>query len=289
MHDSLLTYLVQGGATLWVLIACSVFLIALVAERASKLRALDIDHEWLLAQVSLALEHRDPAGAARVCQQAPGALARVFEAGLYRVEHARDEIESAMTTAIAQQGQRLEKNLAAIGTMAVVAPFIGLFGTVVGIVRAFKDLGGSNTQAVNAGIAEALASTAAGLFVAILAVICFNYFKNRVRAMTAQMNVSGSQLVEMIVLSRSGRAFPHDLRALAATPTYTPPIGYAPSPAPYGAPPPPVTTLLPHLHGQTGAPHWNHASASSETVQWPAVPPPPPPSAGPQNRDSASA
>lgn len=289
MHDSLLTYLVQGGATLWVLIACSVFLIALVAERASKLRALDIDHEWLLAQMSLALERRDPVGAIRVCQQAPGALARVFEAGLYRTDHARDEIESAMTTAIAQQGQRLEKNLAAIGTMAVVAPFIGLFGTVIGIVRAFKDLGGSNTQAVNAGIAEALASTAAGLFVAILAVVCFNYFKNRVRAMTAQMNVSGSQLVEMIVLGRSGRPFPHDLRAVANTPAYTPPIGYVAAQAPFNGAHPPVTTLLPHQHGPSGATHWGHTVTGSETVLWPMAPPPPAPASAPQNRDSASA
>lgn len=255
----MLTSLLQGGATLWALIACSVILIALVAERASQMRRLDIDHEWLLAQMALALERRDIVSATHLCQQAPGVLARVFEAGLYRADHAREEIESAMSTRIIQQGQVLERNLASIGTMAVVAPFIGLFGTVLGIVRAFKELGGSNPQAVNAGIAEALASTAAGLFVAILAVVSFNYFKNRVRAMTAQMNVAGAQLVEMIILGRSGRPFPQDLRLHTTgvsplVPHYTPssPVGHVG--AQVQAPPPPLppagwgipsTTVLP--------------------------------------------
>ncbi len=218
MHTTLMTYLTEGGPTLWVLIVCSLALIALCYERYTKLRALDVDHEWLVAQMSMALQQQNLAEATRICQQAPGALARVFESGLYRADHTREEIEAAMATRITQQTQLLDRNMSAIGTMAVVAPFIGLFGTVLGIVRSFQHLTAGNPTAIDAGIAEALASTATGLFVAILAVVFFNYFKNRVRTLTAQIHVASSQLVEMLVLARTGREFPLDLRVQSTGP-----------------------------------------------------------------------
>jgi biopolymer transport protein ExbB len=255
-----MSYFTQGGVTLWVLIACSLVLVALIAERWTRLRGLEVDQDWLLAQMSMALQSGDLPAATRICEQAPGALARVFEAGLYRIHHSREEIEAAMSTRITQQSQVLEKNMSAIGTMAVVAPFIGLFGTVLGVVRSFRELGGSNPAAVNAGIAEALASTAAGLFVAILAVVCFNYFKNRIRATVASIHVAASQLIEMIVLARSGRPFPIDLRQLAPGPG-----AWSASPYPAGGPSPQTPSAG---HPEALAPRW-------EVPSTPGVPPPP--------------
>jgi biopolymer transport protein ExbB/TolQ len=120
-----------------------------------------------------------------------------------------------MGTAITEQGHLLEKNLAIIATMAVIAPFIGLFGTVMGIIHSFESIaakGSSNPATVSAGVAEALIATAAGLFVAIAAVIGFNYLKGRTKMAMSHMQIASNRLVEMIMLSREKLPFPEDLR-----------------------------------------------------------------------------
>jgi biopolymer transport protein ExbB len=90
-----------------------------------------------------------------------------------------------MNSAKTRARQEHERNLVVLGTLGNNAPFIGLFGTVLGIIRAFKDLSldtDAGEQAVMAGISEALVATAVGLLVAIPAVVAFNFFNRRVRA-----------------------------------------------------------------------------------------------------------
>jgi biopolymer transport protein ExbB len=93
----------------------------------------------------------------------------------------------------------LERGLAFLGTLGNNAPFVGLFGTVLGIIRSFRDLANNTTQgasAVMAGIAEALVATAVGLLVALPAVALFNYFQRYIRA-----QVSGAQALTHLVLA----------------------------------------------------------------------------------------
>lgn len=212
---SVVNFLNQGGATLYVLVLCSVLLIGVVFERWYKIKSLVLDHEWLLAQMAFFLQDGNKQRALDFCQQVPGCLARVFEAGLYRHDRKQEDIEQALGTAITEQGHFLEKNLGIIGTMAVIAPFIGLFGTVMGIIRSFEDIaakGASNPAVVSKGVAEALIATGGGLFVAIVAVIAFNFFKNKVKLAISQMHIASNRLVEMILLSREQLPFPEDLR-----------------------------------------------------------------------------
>src|SRR5471030_2212350 len=108
----------------------------------------------------------------------------------------------------------LERNLAVIGTIAVIAPFVGLFGTVLGIIHAFDDIalkGNSTPAVVAAGVGEALITTAAGLFVAVLAVIFFNYFKARIKAYNQDMIVAANQLAEMLHFHNIGEPIPTEL------------------------------------------------------------------------------
>lgn len=212
---AIFNFLNQGGLTLWALVLCSVLLVGVIFERWYKIKSLLIDHEWLLAQMAYLLQEGDQKRALDLCQQVPGCLARVFEVGLNRADRRQEDIESAMGTAISEQSHLLEHNLGIIGTMAVIAPFIGLFGTVMGIIRSFEDIakkGASNPSVVSAGVAEALIATAAGLFVAILSVVAFNYFKGRTKTAVQQMQIASTRLVEMILLSREHKAFPEDLR-----------------------------------------------------------------------------
>jgi biopolymer transport protein ExbB/TolQ len=110
------------------------------------------------------------------------------------------ERESLMTTA------EMKKGLGNLATISTTAPFIGLFGTVVGIIHAFQGMaltGSGGLGAVSAGIAEALATTAFGLFVAIPAVWLYNYFLNKVDRFQVEMSNSSSQLIDYFIKNES--------------------------------------------------------------------------------------
>ena len=103
--------------------------------------------------------------------------------GLRHHEQGPESVEDLLGGASRTERARFEKRLGILATIASNAPFIGLFGTVLGIIRAFKDLAGNMSEAsdaVMAGIAEALIATAVGLLVAIPAVVAFNIFKSKV-------------------------------------------------------------------------------------------------------------
>ncbi|MGZ7042260.1 MAG: MotA/TolQ/ExbB proton channel family protein, partial [Thermoanaerobaculia bacterium] len=112
------------------------------------------------------------------------------------------ERETLMTTA------EMKKGLGNLATISTTAPFIGLFGTVVGIIHAFQGMalsGSGGLGAVSAGIAEALATTAFGLFVAIPAVWLYNYFLNKIERFQVEMSNSSSQLIDYFI-KNSARA-----------------------------------------------------------------------------------
>jgi biopolymer transport protein ExbB/biopolymer transport protein TolQ len=90
----------------------------------------------------------------------------------------------------------LKENLGVLATIGATAPFVGLFGTVVGIINAFSKMAtsGGGIASVSAGISEALVTTAFGLFVAIPAVWAYNYFQNRIDRFTVEMSNSGSEM-----------------------------------------------------------------------------------------------
>lgn len=144
-------------------------------------------------------------------------LARVLNAGLTEfhyeasqqlppdfdiVDSGRRAIERAtlMTTA------EMKKGLGNLATISTTAPFVGLFGTVIGIINAFRGMaisGSGGLGAVSAGIAEALATTAFGLFVAVPAVWMYNYFLNKVDRFNVEMSNSSSQLIDYFIKNES--------------------------------------------------------------------------------------
>lgn len=112
------------------------------------------------------------------------------------------ERETLMTTA------ELKKGLGNLATISTTAPFVGLFGTVIGIINAFRGMalsGSGGLGAVSAGIAEALATTAFGLFVAVPAVWMYNYFLNKVERFNVEMSNSSSQLIDYFIKNQSRR------------------------------------------------------------------------------------
>jgi biopolymer transport protein ExbB len=162
-----------AGWVLWLLVALSVASVAIMLERFWYFRSYRLEKATLVKDMRALLKQS-------ACRQ--GAVAGTSPG--------TDEVCAAVEGAKAREKLRLERNLAFLATLGSNAPFIGLFGTVLGIIKAFHDLAGNQAggpSVVMAGISEALVATAVGLMVAIPAVVAFNYFSRRVRVSMSQV------------------------------------------------------------------------------------------------------
>ncbi|MGA2394078.1 MAG: MotA/TolQ/ExbB proton channel family protein [Candidatus Lustribacter sp.] len=199
---------------MWILLLLSVIAIAIVIERLLFFSSQHSDSKGLLRALGQKIAANDLPGAIKVCQQNKGMLPKILEFGLKRGEKNRADITDALSIALMEHLNALERNLGIIGTIAVISPFVGLFGTVLGIIRAFQDIalkGNSTPAVVAAGVSEALITTAAGLFVAVVSVIFFNYFKSRIKSFNQEMIVAANQLAEMLHFHNTGSPIPTDL------------------------------------------------------------------------------
>ncbi len=198
-----------GLGTWWVLVlmlVLSVVSLAVMLERAWLYWSLRDDVGTLMRDLGKLLRSGDLAGARRRLEASPSAEAAVVVAGIVEADLGCEAAEEAMAGAAALQRVKLEKRLAYLGTLGNNAPFIGLLGTVIGIVGAFDELGKANSavpgqasqvapQAVMANIAEALVATAIGLLVAIPAVAAYNMFQRIVKTTQANTDALGHVLL----------------------------------------------------------------------------------------------
>jgi len=204
---------------LWVLLGLSVISVAIMLERAWFYHSLRDDTERLSRELRERLRKSDMEGARRLLDASPSAEAAVVMSGLDEADRGAKSAEEAMSGAKALQRQKLERRLAYLGTLGNNAPFVGLFGTVIGVVQAFEALGrqdaalaateavsGMAPQEVMAAIAEALVATAVGLFVAIPAVAMYNIFQRRLRSILANTDALGSVLLAHLLATGPGAA-----------------------------------------------------------------------------------
>ncbi|MEO6991481.1 MAG: MotA/TolQ/ExbB proton channel family protein [Candidatus Baltobacteraceae bacterium] len=213
-------FLMRGGPAMFALLVCSVVAVAIVIERLVFFARQHGDTKGLLKQLGDKIAGDDIAGAIRICDQNRGMLPRILRFGLERGRKNRADITDALSIALMEHLNALERNLGVIGTIAVIAPFVGLFGTVLGIIHAFDDIalkGNSTPAVVAAGVSEALITTAGGLFVAVIAVIFFNYFKTRIKSYNQEMIVAANSLAEMLHFHNIGEPIPTELYRPAPT------------------------------------------------------------------------
>jgi biopolymer transport protein ExbB len=189
-----------AGWPIWFLIAASVAAVALIVERAISLQRRRVLPAQLLEQV-LAL-HRNRQTTPEVVQklEANSPLGRVFATGLRHERSSRDLMKEAMEEAGRAVGHELERYLSALGTIATVAPLLGLFGTVIGMIEIFgaQTPAGTNPQQLAHGISVALYNTAFGLVVAIPALIAYRHYRARVDAYLIEMEQQALRLVDTL-------------------------------------------------------------------------------------------
>jgi biopolymer transport protein ExbB len=182
--------LLKVGASpiMYLMIALSVISMAIMLERAFFFFTLRENVERLARELSKKLFAGDLSGARALVSGSRSAEAAIVAAGLQQAARGPEAAAEAMASASVLQKMRLERRLAFLGTLGNNAPFIGLLGTVIGIVQAFQRLeeagaaGAGPSTAVMGAIAEALVATAIGLAVAIPAVAAFNYFQRLIKS-----------------------------------------------------------------------------------------------------------
>ena len=222
MIERIKSAMVGLGASwvLYLMLVLSVVSLAIMLERAWLFWSLRDDIAGLMRELGRLLRGGDLEGARRRLEASPSAEAAVVVAGIVEADLGVEAAEEAMAGASALQKLKLERWLAYLGTVGNNAPFIGLLGTVIGIVGAFEALGKANgptpgaagaaaaaasavaPQAVMTNIAEALVATAVGLVVAIPAVAAFNTFQRLVR--TTQANTEALSHVLLAHLKAVG-------------------------------------------------------------------------------------
>jgi len=241
--------MVGAGAAwvLWLMLILSVVSLAIMLERAWLYFSLRDDVGGLMRELGKLLRAGDLEGARKRLEASPSAEAAVVLAGVVEANYGSEAASEAMAGASALQKTKLEKRLAYLGTLGNNAPFIGLLGTVIGIVGAFEELGKANAKpaaqaagaaaaaaaaaaanpgsqiasaAVMSNIAEALVATAVGLVVAIPAVAAFNMFQRIVKTTLSNTDALGHVLLAYLKSTEKGLLRP--ATAAAAAPAATP-------------------------------------------------------------------
>jgi biopolymer transport protein ExbB/TolQ len=191
-----------GGFTMVVLLAASVISIAIILERLITYRRKSrIKRKDFMLKMRQEIKKGRLNPAMEVCQNTNTPFAQVVYAGLSFFDCSEKEISNNMERQIIIETTILERLTSVVGTIGSISVYVGLFGTVLGIIRAFHDIstsGSGGISVVISGISEALACTAAGLSVAVPAVIAYNYFMKKIDDFVKDMELAASETMDLI-------------------------------------------------------------------------------------------
>lgn len=215
----MLEYIIQGGYMMFFLMGCSIAALAVIIDRAAAfIRHRRVDTRSLRSKVLACLKRDAVEEAALLCADTPGPVAAVLLAGLqsyarHKAFSTRSEsITTIMKEAMEDYSQHamnsVEKRFNILSTVANAAPLFGMAGTVLGMISAFDVMasaGGIDAGLVAGGISEALITTAAGLLIALFAVIPFNMFTNVADAINLEINESISEMLDFVATQMEHR------------------------------------------------------------------------------------
>ena len=197
----MLELVTAGGWLMVIIIACSVAAIAICIERFFMLNPKRISPPHLLATVWKQLKAGEFDASKLRALRDSSPLGRILAAGLANSHHGRDVMKESIEEAAGHVVHDLERYLNSLGTIAAIAPLLGLLGTVVGMIRVFAEImtqGTGNASALAGGISEALITTAAGLCVAIPALVMHRYFMGRIDGIVVELEQQTIKLVDAL-------------------------------------------------------------------------------------------
>ncbi len=196
-----------GGWLMWPIILCSIVALAIIGERIWSLQKKYVSPTTLVEQIDqwLARKELDHARIQLLAETSP--LGRILAAGLINRERSRELVKEAVEDTGRHVAAELERYLTTLGTIAAITPFLGLLGTVLGMIEMFSGIstqGVGDPAVVAGGIGQALITTAAGLSVAIPSVIFYRYFRGQVNELLIDMEQQAIRLVEMLHENTAG-------------------------------------------------------------------------------------
>ncbi len=196
----MLAIIEAAGWPIWPLILASILALAIIIERFYSLRAAEVAPPTLLASVVQQLKGQGLTNEMLVKLAADSPLGQIFAAGLRNVKSSREVMKESIEEAGRAVTHDLERFLTSLGTIAAIAPLLGLLGTVIGMVEIFgsQTPTGGNPAVLAHGISVALYNTAFGLIVAIPAMIFYRFFRARVDNLSIEMEQQAIKLVEVV-------------------------------------------------------------------------------------------
>ena len=207
--QSLLQLLQDGGLTVYPLAVGSVIALTILFERIWKYRGLEKQTREITRETIEKLVRRDVDGATSLCESSDATISTIFLEAMRWKNIAIDDLERVLLTSRQEAVTDLRRGLWVVGTIGSLAPYVGLFGTVVGIIRAFQAMaseGVGGFEVVAAGISEALVATGAGLFVAIVALLFFNYLQTRASALSTVFARSCERFLQSLIFVETAEA-----------------------------------------------------------------------------------
>ena len=188
----------EGWPVLSVLLIMSIFTMSVILEKWKLFSKIQVGSRAFVESIS---KVNDPVKIISWCEKSAQPLATITQA-IFKVSGQRADKERVLQRTIQQLVLDLEAKLSVLGTIANVAPFVGLLGTVIGIIKSFRAVAVSSSAGaglVALGIAEALVGTAAGLVVAIPSLLAYNYFVNKLRRHIQDWEIAGSEIIDFSV------------------------------------------------------------------------------------------
>ena len=197
--DSFMSLLRDGGLVLWVIMLLSLGAGAIIIERLLFFRRIRVDEEPLIARLKATLEKGHYDEAMSICDGNPSPLTNLMKVGIDNRHKSPGDIKDLVVSAANMEIPQLERSLSTLGTIAHIAPLLGLLGTVTGNIEAFGVLGEfgavGDPGLLAAGIAEALVTTAAGLIVSIPAIVFYNHLVSKVNHIIIRLENRVNELV----------------------------------------------------------------------------------------------
>ncbi len=206
----ILNTLAKGGPVMVPLAVCSMLAATVLVERFLALRKADRGGEGLIGRIRQAYRAGDGAEALAECERVGGPVANVLAAGLRGFLRGESVTEAMQEQMLADQ-RTLNRRLVVLDTIVTLAPLLGLLGTVLGMISAFRIIsvsGTSHPAGITGGVAEALIATATGLAIAIFSLVGYNWCRDKLRQITEEIELRATQLENLLANSKERTEVP---------------------------------------------------------------------------------
>jgi len=208
MFSTLWHHYQEGGWAMWLILFWLVCSIAIIVERTVFLYGASINKDVFLATMQKCILAGDVAKAVKMCSAANAPLARIVQAGLVKVNRPDEEVQAGMDEAALREMPLVNKRTGFLALFANLAMLCGLFGTIIGLIKAFGAVGGESVdpsqkaRILAEGISEAMNCTAFGLLAAITALMGFAFLNGKTQSMEDDINEASVRVLNLVVANR---------------------------------------------------------------------------------------